>query len=237
MVRIAGDDVTNHTPLDRFFNGGRDRSLPAVIRSKDGKDRVIEIRCVSYANARFLDLLEKQGQARERARQNEEFSYLKVRDMRMTSFTDLELAVYRESPDTKGMILDLRNNRGGREADRMLSLFCQPVHSFTVPRDGPVGYPSERLVHAIWSKPLVVLCNENTFSNAEIFCHAIQHMKRALLVGETTAGSVISAVKVAIPDAGELQVPFRGWFAATNGKKPRPARGGSGFSGGVDARR
>lgn len=214
VVRIAGEEVTNHTPLHRFLNGSADGSLPMVVRSKEGKERVIEIRCVSYARARFLDMEEKRWQAREKVEKRGEFCYLKVRDMSIKSFMELEVAIYRASLDRRALILDFRDNSGGREADRMLSLFCQPEHSFTVPRDGPEGYPNERRVHAFWSKPLVVLCNENTFSNAEIFCHAMQATKRAPLVGTTTAGGVISAVKVSIPDAGELQVPFRGWFHA-----------------------
>lgn len=218
VVRIAGEEVTNHTPLHRFFNGAVDSPLPVVVRSKDGMDRVIEVRCISYSRARFLDREETEWKAREQVRKSGEFSCLKVRDMSMKSFVELEVAIYRDSLEWKGMILDLRDNGGGREADRMLSLFCQPRHSFTVPRGGPQGYPNERLVHAAWHKPLVVLCNENTFSNAEIFCHAMQQTQRAPLVGNTTAGGVISAVNVTIPDAGELQVPFRGWFQAGTGK-------------------
>lgn len=218
IVRIAGEAATSHTPLHRFFNSGLGKSLPVVIRSMDGKERVIELRCISYARARSLDRKENESIARQRVTKNGDFSYVKVRDMSMKSFIDLELTVYRASLETAGMVLDFRNNGGGREADRMLSLFCQPVHSFTVPRGGPEGYPNARRVHAAWDKPLVVLCNENTFSNSEIFCHAMRETKRAPLVGTTTAGGVISAIKVTIPDAGELQVPFRGWFQTGTGK-------------------
>jgi tricorn protease len=72
-------------------------------------------------------------------------------------------------------------------------------------------------VRVAWDKPLVVLCNENTYSNAEIFCHAIQQAKRAPLVGTETAGGVISAVSTRITGIGKLQVPFRGWFHAETG--------------------
>ena len=218
VVRIAGEEVTNHTPLHRFFNGAENRPLPVVIRSKAGKERVVEIRCISYSRVRSLESQECQRLAREKVLKSGEYSYLKVSDMSMKSFTKLEQSIYRESLQSKGLILDFRGNGGGREADRMLALFCQPAHSFTLPRDGPKGYPNDRLVHASWNQPLVVLCNENTFSNAEIFCHAMKEVRRAPLVGTTTAGGVISAVKVTIPDAGVLQVPFRGWFQTTTGK-------------------
>ena len=218
IVRIAGEAVTSHTPLHRFFNGGLNRSLPVVIRSIGGKERVIELRCISYARARSLDRKESETVARQTVGKSGKFSYVPVHDMSMARFKELELTVYQDSLESDGMILDFRNNGGGREADRMLSLFCQPQHSFTVPRDGPRGYPVDRRVHAAWNKPLVVLCNEGTFSNSEIFCHAMLETRRAPLVGIATAGGVISAVKSTIPDVGELQVPFRGWFQAGTGE-------------------
>jgi tricorn protease len=136
----------------------------------------------------------------------------------MERFNALKLAVFRVAPDVRGMILDFRDNGGGREADRMLSLFCQPEHSFTIPRGGPRGFPEARRVNPAWNGPLVVLCNQNTFSNAEVFCHAMLATGRAPLVGVTTAGGVISTVKAGIPDVGELAVPFRGWFETRSGK-------------------
>ena len=43
-----------------------------------------------------------------------------------------------------------------------------------------------------WNKPIVVICNESSYSNAEIFSHAIKTLKRGKVVGVTTAGCVIS---------------------------------------------
>lgn len=214
VVKIAGGPVTNLSPLHFFFNGAEGLSLPLVIRAKDGKERVLELRCISHEQARALDQKQSDAKSRRRAMAAGKISYQRVPNMNRDTFEKLELEIYRESLESDGMILDLRNNGGGRETDRMLSLFCQPVHSLTVPRGGQEGYPVARRTNASWDKPLVVLCNENTFSNAEIFCHAVLKTKRAPLVGKTTAGGVISAVKTTIPEAGELQVPFRGWFDA-----------------------
>ena len=130
----------------------------------------------------------------------------------------LSTEVYRASLDAEGLILDLRDNVGGRLADQLLGLFCQPVHTFTIPRGGERGYPSERRVCPAWDGPMVVLCNENTYSNAEIFCHAFKQLGRGKLVGVPTNGGVISAVTVRIPEVGELQIPFRGWFQADTGR-------------------
>ena len=63
-------------------------------------------------------------------------------------------------------------NGGGFTTDHLLTCLTQPVHAYTIPRGGGVGYPQGRMVYARWHKPIVVLCNHNSFSNAEIFAHA-----------------------------------------------------------------
>jgi len=213
ILRIAGEEVSNKTSLHRFFNGAENRPLPLRIRSKDGRERVIELRCISYHKARELSRQEREKTALQRVAQvNPKTTYLRVPNMNRDTLENLAMKVYQASLTSEALILDLRDNGGGREADRMLAMFCQPEHSFTISRDGPMGYPVDRQSSPSWNHPMVVLCNQDTFSNAEIFCHAVKHLKRAPLVGTATAGGVISAVKIAIPDVGSLQVPFRGWF-------------------------
>ena len=220
VTRIAGQEVDNHTPLEPIFAGAIDRPLPLVLRASDGQLRVLELRCISYARARELD-----RQARELARRTlagnrpgPRLAYLPFPRMEAEDVRQLELEIHRASLDHDGVILDLRDNGGGNAADQVLAMFCQPNHAFTIPRDGPAGYPGGRRDHAVWGGALVVLCNERTCSNAEIICHALQQVHRAVLVGAPTAGRVISAVDESIPDLGCLQVPFRGWFQATTGE-------------------
>ncbi|RYD48864.1 MAG: hypothetical protein EOP85_02730, partial [Verrucomicrobiaceae bacterium] len=161
VIRIAGEAVTNRTPLRRFFNGAENKAIPVVIRGKNGTERVIELRCISYAKARSLDRQERTADARRQVRKAGNFHYLRIPDMTRDTFDQTELELYRAALKTSGIVLDLRDNGGGREADRLLSLFCQPDHSFTVPRGGPEGYPHARRVNAAWNGPLVVLCNEH----------------------------------------------------------------------------
>jgi tricorn protease len=63
-----------------------------------------------------------------------------------------------------------------------------------------------------------VLCNQNSFSNAEIFSHAIKHLKRGKVIGVPTAGGVISTGGRSIMDLGYLRMPFRGWYLLNNGQ-------------------
>lgn len=219
ILRIGGKAVNARTPLHPIFNGAKGSALPIVVASPDGVQRVLELTPISYGRARWLDRAAKHRHAAlVAAADGTKIAYLPFRKMKSDELIDLSTEVYRASLDAEGLILDLRDNVGGRMADQLLGLFCQPAHTFTIPRGGERGYPTDRRVSPSWEGPMVVLCNENTYSNAEIFCHAFKRLGRGKLVGVPTSGGVISAVTIRIFGVGELQVPFRGWFDAKTGR-------------------
>jgi tricorn protease len=134
------------------------------------------------------------------------------------SFQEFEEALYAAGAGRDGLIIDVRENGGGSTTDHLLTALSQPAHAITVPRGGTPGYPQDRIVYATWHKPIAVLCNQNSFSNAEIFSHAIKTLKRGQLIGVPTAGGVISTGSVSIMDVGTLRLPFRGWFVPGTGE-------------------
>lgn len=219
VLRIGGKAVDARTPLHTVFSGAKGSAFPLIVASSDGAERTLELIPISYGRARWLDRTAKLKRADLAAQgDGKKNAYLPFRKMKSDELRELTTEVYRASLDSEGLILDLRDNVGGRVADQLLALFCQPVHTFTIPRSGGRGYPVDRRVSPSWDGPMVVLCNENTYSNAEIFCHAFKRLGRGKLVGLPTNGGVISAVTIRIPEVGELQVPFRGWFDTTTGR-------------------
>src|SRR5438067_9941922 len=144
--------------------------------------------------------------------------YLHIAAMDMTSFYKFEEQLYAAGAGKDGLVIDVRENGGGSTTDHLLTALTQPVHAVTIPRGGVPGYPQDRKVYTSWSKPIVVLCNQNSFSNAEIFSHAIKTLNRGRLVGVPTAGGVISTGAAIIMDAGPLRLPFRGCHLVGDGQ-------------------
>ena len=138
--------------------------------------------------------------------------------MNWSSFERFEAELYKVGHGKDGLVIDVRDNGGGFTADHLLTCLTQPVHAVTIPRGGGQGYPQGRMVYARWGKPIVVLCNQNSFSNAEIFSHAIRNLERGRLVGVQTAGGVISTGGRSIMGLGFLRMPFRGWFVTSTGR-------------------
>ena len=99
---------------------------------------------------------------------------------------------------TDALIIDLRRNSGGEE--EMLAFFAsylfdsQPVHlhdtHFRLDKDTQQWWtlpyvPGKRFGG---SKPVYVLTAKRTFSAAEALAYHLKNLKRATIVGETTAG-------------------------------------------------
>jgi tricorn protease len=56
------------------------------------------------------------------------------------------------------------------------------------------------------------MCDQYSFSNAEIVSHAFKNLGRGPLVGVPTHGGVISTGAYGLIDGGGIRMPFRGWY-------------------------
>lgn len=214
VLTINGTEVDPAMELTKVLNA--DLSIPFILTAKgtDGKTRTVSILATSFDRIQSL-LYEhwvRQNQQAVATATKNRLGYLHIQGMNMTSFYRFERELYSVANGKDGIIIDVRENGGGSTTDHLLTILTQPVHAITVPRGGGRGYPHDRKIYASWSKPVVVLCNQNSFSNAEIFSHAIKQLNRGKVVGVPTAGGVISTGGTGIMDMGFLRKPFRGWY-------------------------
>lgn len=213
----AVDPGINQAPL---LNGPLDRDIRLTVQNAAGEQREVTLRPISYREARQLlydAWVDYNRQLVEKASDGK-LGYLHVQAMNMPSFYRFEAELYDVGVGKDGLIIDVRENGGGSTTDHLLTALTQPRHAITVPRGGGRGYPQDRTVYATWHKPIVVLCNQNSFSNAEIFSHAIKLLGRGELVGVTTAGGVISTGAMRVMDLGILRMPVRGWYGLRSGQ-------------------
>ena len=137
--------------------------------------------------------------------------------MDWNEFIQFQEEIFARGHGKEGLLIDVRDNGGGFTADHLLTALTPAEYAIAVPRGGGPGYPQYRRVYATWNRPVTVLCNQNSFSNAEIFSHAIKELGRGKLVGAPTAGEVVSTSSKTIRDLGVLRSPFRGWFRKSDG--------------------
>lgn len=221
-IILSVDGVVVDPAMDpaAILNGPLDRDIDLKVQDANQVTRRVSLRPISFGRARSLlyDQWIRHNQASVSAASDDTLGYVHIRGMNWSSFQKLERELYAVGAGKDGLIIDVRENGGGFTTDHLLTMLCQPQHAITVPRGGGQGYPQDRRVYATWLKPIVVLCNQNSFSNAEIFSHAVKTLKRGKVVGVPTAGGVISTGGTSVMDVGYLRLPFRGWYVLPTGE-------------------
>lgn len=220
ILAIDSTTVDPGMDLTRVLNGPAERDVKLRVKSTSGQERELTIRPTTYdaipkllyeqwvrANRKFVETASKGT-----------LGYVHIAGMDEPSLQRFEEELYSAASGKQGLVIDVRENGGGFTTDHLLTMLTQPQHAVTVPRGGGPGYPQDRKIYATWNKPIVVLCNQNSFSNAEIFSHAIKTLGRGKLVGVPTAGGVVSTGSATIMDLGTLRLPTRGWFLPTTGE-------------------
>ncbi len=145
--------------------------------------------------------------------------YLHIRGMGSRSLARFEAQLYSQAHGRDGLVVDVRYNGGGWTTDYLLAMLQVKRHAVTFPRDGGPGYPQGRLPLYSWVEPIIVLCNEFSFSNAEIFSHSTKTLQRGKLVGVPTPGGVISTSGSSLLDGSSFRLPVRGWYFGTEPKR------------------
>jgi carboxyl-terminal processing protease len=129
--------------------------------------------------------------------------------------------LYKQDPNIKGFVLDLRNDPGGLlEGAVAISAAFLPRDAVVVSTNGQIAEskatfmarpddylrrggndPLRKLPEALKNVPLVVLVNEGSASASEIVAGALQDHKRAIVMGAQTFGKgSVQTVKQLSPD-------------------------------------
>lgn len=142
--------------------------------------------------------------------------YVHIESMNQQELDQFERDLFAAADGKQGLVIDVRNNGGGWTADRLLASIMARPHAYTVPRgmDPKIAdaYPQDRLFIQRYAQPMNMLCNEKSFSNAEIIAHAFKTFQRGTLVGQQTYGGVISTDAFTLLDGTTVRLPFRGWY-------------------------
>src|SRR3989339_1492658 len=150
-----------------------------------------------------------------------DIAYLRV--MQFNDETTRELNKYIKqikSRQTKGIILDLRNNPGGY-LDTSIEMASQWITSgVVVSEKGRAGISNEHKTfgsHPLSDIRTVVLVNKGSASASEIVAGALQDTKKGVLIGEQTYGKGSVQDLETFPDGSALKLTIAEWFTP-NGK-------------------
>lgn len=237
-VRIAA--VLNHGPLDRegcraepgeviLAIGGHEigagdnyygllnhkvgKEVDLVI-AKDGQGRKKRIITVEPAGGgRIWDLSYKHWMDENRSRVDElaggRLGYLHMSAMGDHDWDQFVVDIFSKARGREGLILDIRNNDGGSTHDRVLTFLSRRAYCYSQSRgERDLTYNARWR----WDGPIVLLTNERSYSDGEIFPWGFKALELGTIVGMPTFGAVIGTNDVELIDGTGFRVPGTGWF-------------------------
>jgi tricorn protease len=214
--RIDYEDVSGKSSLAQLLNDkvGQPVLLEVSSGSPDPKDRRrVEVQAVSRDVVRKLTY---EHWVERNARRVGELSKGKLGYIHIPTMDDAGLdkfvrALYSDNFDKEGIVLDVRFNGGGFTHDRILNYLGGKEHTMFLQRHGGTGAVL-RAADRKWTKPLILLINNRSYSDAEIFPSAFRTLGLGKLVGQPTGGFVIGTAATQLVDGSLFRVPRTGVF-------------------------
>ncbi|MDX1920409.1 MAG: S41 family peptidase [Candidatus Caenarcaniphilales bacterium] len=146
------------------------------------------------------------------------FLYIKIDDLLSSSAPDEMLEILHSSNalNSRGLILDLRSNKGGllNSGITIADFFLKRGNILlSESKDGEKQYKADPKIEYV--KPVVVLINNETASAGEVIAAALQENHRAVLVGVTSYGKgLIQQIKT-LPDGSALHITISKFYTPT----------------------
>ncbi|MCO6438916.1 MAG: PD40 domain-containing protein [Phycisphaerae bacterium] len=139
----------------------------------------------SEGSVRYRDWVERNGAFVDQA-SNGQIGYLHIPNMGEQGLIEFAKAFYPQYYK-KGLIVDVRANGGGFTSRMIIDRLERELSSITKPREGkPIPDPER-----VFNGHLVVLLNEDTGSDGELFSETVKTHKLAPLIGMRTWGGAV----------------------------------------------
>jgi C-terminal processing protease CtpA/Prc len=117
--------------------------------------------------------------------------YVHVRAMAFEYYTQLLVDLDAQQHEKEGVLVDVRFNPGGYVAPFILDLLLRRSYDRSVYRGGAATSSVNLAGGRILDRPTIVLTNEHSGSNAEMFSEGYRALGLGKVVGKPSAGAVI----------------------------------------------
>lgn len=113
----------------------------------------------------------------------------------------------------RGIVLDLRDNRGGliNDVGRALGHFFAERQAYAYVEYGYLPrFPIRaRPARVPWTGPAAIVVGDSSASGAEVVAATFQETGRGPVIGVKTLGAVVASRQLNLPDGGELSIGIR----------------------------
>jgi Tol biopolymer transport system component/C-terminal processing protease CtpA/Prc len=219
ILEVDGKPVTLDENLYKVLNDKGDRDFVLLVNDRPSREgaRTVTYKALTGGEWGDIDYRNRVERMRKLVEQKSggTLGYVHIAGMGGPNQVAFDREFYEYAEGKKGVIVDVRFNGGGNIADQIVNWLAVKPYGTYYPRDGypipaPGGFISS--TSRAWNKPIIVLMNERSMSNAEMFPYSMRATGLAKLVGQPTPGYVIWTSGLPLVDGSSARIPHTGAF-------------------------
>ena len=212
IISLDGRDLKTTDNYWQYLTLASSNKLRFMLNDKPVKDGAWEVVITpggNFGDLQYAKWVEDRRQMVDKL-SNGDIGYLHIRAMDAPSLRQfqLDLAANRTK---KALVIDQRFNGGGGIDQELLSILSGRAYQYTLGRDAGVRQPRPQNFYG----PMVVMQNERSASDAEMFPAGFRALGLGKVIGVPTAGAVIGTGSYTLLDGSTIRTPGTGVWTNT----------------------
>jgi tricorn protease len=225
LVAVNGTRVDPKQAREYYFAQPSLDEEASLTLARGGQEHTVKLHPISTPAMRTLlyDEWMRRNQARVDSLGRKRIAYIHLKNMGTGELNRFLTEMVAEGNEREGLILDLRNNTGGNVHDEVLRFLSQRAYLQWKYRGGQLTRQSN---FAPADRPMVLLVNEQSLSDAEMTAQGFKQLKLGKIIGTETYRWIIFTSGKGLVDGSFYRLPSWGCYTLDgqdlemNGVKP-----------------
>jgi tricorn protease len=216
LVKVNGEPVDAKTDRNYYFNRpSLDRELVLTF-NRAGQQVEVKLhpQSSSVLNNNLYDEWIETNRQRVNSKSNSRIAYGYMKNMGQPELENFLVDMTRQLTNRDALILDLRYNTGGNVHDDVLRFLSQKSYLQWKYREGQMTPQSN---FSPSDKPIVLLVNEQSLSDAEMTATGFKHLKLGKIIGTETYRWIIFTSGKGLVDGSFYRLPSWGCYRLDGG--------------------
>lgn len=211
LTKVNNQPIDRNTNRDNYFTFANTQEEIKLTFDRNGKEINVKLHPISSANFKNLLYDEWIFSNKERVNKlsNNRIAYSHMKNMTTPQLEIFLLDMVEQENQKEGVILDLRFNTGGNVHDKVLNFLAQRPYLQWKYREGKMTIQSNFTPSG---KPIVLLINEFSLSDAEMTAAGFKALKLGKVIGQETYRWIIFTSGKGLVDGSFYRLPSWGTY-------------------------
>lgn len=211
LIAVNGKNIDVHENRESYFTSPKKQEEIILTFTRNGKEITTKVHPISNTELKGLLYDDWIFNNRQRVNQmsNSRIAYSYMKNMTTDELDRFLLDMVEQEIQKEAVILDLRYNTGGNVHDKVLNFLSQKPYLQWKYREGKMTTQPN---FAPSGKPIVLLINEASLSDAEMTAAGFKALKLGKIIGQDTYRWIIFTSGKSLVDGSYYRLPAWGTY-------------------------